>query len=115
MAKKVLTEEEKFQKECEKKQRKQKRRERWDSFKDGLAEVGGLAAPIFVPVLILAGIAVGSSAKTKADENEQQDLLAEGLGYSGRKDPKFVADMWRRKNEKETINTTYEEVDDDIE
>ena len=109
MSKKQMTEEERAQRELEKINRKHKRQERLDKFKDGLAEVGGAMLPIVAPLALMIGVSVVSSSKATKKQNEQLDLLAKGKGFEGRKDPRFVAAMYDDSLKIEKKNEDLEE------
>ena len=94
MAKKNMTEEQRLEKERINANKRAKRAQRWEAFKDGCAEVGGAMAPIVVPLGIMLGLRCAAAAKSEKKQNEALDLLAKGKGFTGRKDPKFVAAMY---------------------
>lgn len=93
-AKKVMTEEERLEREQKKANRRAARAARWEKFKDGFAEVGGAMAPIVLPIVALTVASCAASKKSEKKANETLDLLAKGKGYEGRKDPKFVAELY---------------------
>ena len=116
MAKKNMTEEEKKALEAKKAEKKARREARWEKFKDGFCEVGGAMLPIALPVLAMIGVSVAASASSSKDErrktrerNEIDDLLAQGKGFEGRKDPKYIAwkyDEESRKEEEKYLRDT---------
>lgn len=116
MSKKNMTEEEKKALEAKKAEKKARREARWEKFKDGFAEVGGAMLPITLPVLAMIGVSVAASSSVKKDErsktrerNEIDDLLAQGKGFEGRRDPKYIAwkyDEESRKEEKKYLRDT---------
>ena len=108
MSKKNMTEEERQALEAKKAEKKARREERWEKFKDGFCEVGGAMLPIVLPMLAMIGVGVAGSASQKKTEsrktrerNEMDDLLAQGKGFSGRKDPKYIAWKYDEETRKE--------------
>ena len=72
--------------------------------------------PITLPILAMIGAGIAGSASAKKDErrktnerNEIDDLLAQGKGFEGRKDPKYIAwkyDEESRKEEEKYLRDT---------
>ena len=108
MAKKFNSEEERLAYEAKKAEKKARREARWEKFKDGFAEVGGAMLPIVLPVLAMVGVSVAATASSNKAEraktrerNEIDDLLAQGKGFEGRKDPKYIAWKYDEESRKE--------------
>lgn len=110
--KKAMTEEERLEKEQVKANRRAARARRREKFKDGFAEVGGAMAPIVLPIVALTVASCAASKKSEKKANETLDLLAKGKGYSGRKDPKFVAELY--DNEMNKIKNADSANDDEV-
>lgn len=119
MFKKEMTAEELEARKAKKAARKEKREQRAEKFKDGLAEVGGAMLPIVLPILAVCGASiVGSvssakkSKEQKLEAEEYQNLLAIGKGFTGRKDPNWIAyqyDMDHSVEEEKVVDVDSEE------
>lgn len=121
MFKKEMTEEQRLAKEAAKANKRAKRAARREKFLDGLAEVGGVMAPIAVPILAIAGASLlGSMSANKKEKNkkreqdEYDDLLAQGKGFTGRKDPKWIAYQYDQANRIEENEEDIEEDEEEI-
>ena len=110
--KKALSEEERLEKERIKANKRAAKAARREKFKDGFAEVGGAMAPIVLPIVGLTVLSCVASKKSEKKANETLDLLAKGKGYSGRKDPKFVAELY--DNEMNKIKNADSTNDDEV-